>query len=94
MRLLWHRLTESPDVRFNRIRQIGFVRFCATYALIFPLCHLLAVGVRAALIRSLAGLNHLPMELLQWSVAGAGVAMIFWLAVLLRQRRTEKAASR
>jgi hypothetical protein len=93
MRLLWDRLTESSEARLNRIRQIGFLRFCATYAIVFPLCHLLAAGVRVALVGSLAGLDNLPIELIEWTVAGGGVATLFWLAVLLRQRRTEKAGA-
>ena len=81
MRLLWHRLTESPEARLNRIRQFGFFRFCALYAVVFPGCHLLAACVRAFLIRTGTELGRLPVEIAGWSATGMVVAAAFWLAI-------------
>lgn len=95
MRLLWHRLTESPETRLQRIRRLGFVRFCALYALVFPACHVLAASLRAWFIGRGLELNRLPLEIAGWSAAGAFVAAACWLAgSLARQPRGEPVPSR
>jgi hypothetical protein len=82
IRLLWHRLGESADARLLRIRRLGFLRFCAIYALVFPIGHGLAAATRAASIGTTAELAHLPVEMGGWSVAGAAVATVLWFAGL------------
>jgi hypothetical protein len=88
-------MTEPPEERMNRIRQFGYLRFCAVYSAIFPLCHLLASVVRAESTGSSTPLESLLMELVLWSAGGAGIATVFWLVVTLQHRlRAEKAVSR
>lgn len=95
MRSLWHRLSESPQARLLRIRRLGFFRFCALYAVVFPVGHALAVGLRATLIGTVVEFRGLSAEIAGWSAAGALVAASLWLVgTLWRPLREESASSR